>query len=131
MKYYFALPEYTIIVCIWKKLLRTLLRYLTILRSTYRHTVTVSTLRSEDFVVTSNHADDLYLLLNKFMDGLRRKSKYGIAVQDSTQLGKAYMKPMLHSHNLQFGHSRINFWCAIWVIHKLRFSSVKGFNIPV
>ncbi|XP_022288159.2 myosin-VIIa-like [Crassostrea virginica] len=51
-----------------------------------RHSVTVSTLRSEDFVVTSNHADDLYLLLNKFMDGLRRKSKYGIAVQDSTQL---------------------------------------------
>ncbi|XP_062566068.1 myosin-VIIa-like [Saccostrea cucullata] len=51
-----------------------------------RHTVTISTLRSEDFVVHSNHADDLYLLVNKFMDGLRRRSKYGIAVQDSTQI---------------------------------------------
>jgi hypothetical protein len=54
---------------------------------THRHTVTISTLRSEDFVVSSNHADDLYLLVNKFLDGLRKKSKYGIAVQDSTQIG--------------------------------------------
>ncbi|XP_048747216.2 myosin-VIIa-like isoform X2 [Ostrea edulis] len=51
-----------------------------------RHTVTVSTLRSEDFVVSSNQAEDLYLLVTKFMDGLRRKSKYGIAVKDSTQI---------------------------------------------
>lgn len=51
-----------------------------------RHTVTISSLRSEDFVVSSNHADDLFSLLTMFMDGLRRKSKYGIAVQDSTQI---------------------------------------------
>uniref|UniRef100_A0A8W8IV66 Myosin-VIIa n=2 Tax=Magallana gigas TaxID=29159 RepID=A0A8W8IV66_MAGGI len=93
-----------------------------------RHTVTLSTLRSEDFVVSSNHADDLFSLLTKFMDGLRRKSKYGIAVQDSTQIGlPPVFKDPSHSDvkNIPFLSDKIS-----TVLEKVQYVCALGIYKP-
>ncbi|XP_060074102.1 myosin-VIIa-like [Ylistrum balloti] len=50
-----------------------------------RHTATISTVKSEEYVIFSLHSEDLYRMLSVFLDGLKRKSKYGLVVQDCSQ----------------------------------------------
>ncbi|XP_021365755.1 myosin-VIIa-like isoform X3 [Mizuhopecten yessoensis] len=50
-----------------------------------RHTTTISTVKSEEYVIFSLHSEDLYRLLSMFLEGLKRKSKYGFVVQDCSQ----------------------------------------------
>jgi len=54
----------------------------------FRHYVTLSTIKGEEYVVFTQHSEDLFQLVSKFLDGLKRKSKYGLVVQDCSQYGK-------------------------------------------
>ncbi|XP_033759791.1 myosin-VIIa-like isoform X2 [Pecten maximus] len=50
-----------------------------------RHTTTLSTVKSEEYVIFSLHSEDLFRMLSMFLEGLKRKSKYGLVVQDCSQ----------------------------------------------
>ena len=50
--------------------------------------MTVSTLQGDDYIVTTFHSDDMFSLMTSFQIGLRRRSKYAIAVQDASHFGK-------------------------------------------
>ena len=49
--------------------------------------MTVSTLQGDDYIVTTFHSDDMFSLMTSFQIGLRRRSKYAIAVQDASHFG--------------------------------------------
>jgi hypothetical protein len=45
-------------------------------------------LSGEEYVIQSNHSEDLHSHLTSFLEGLKRKSKYAVVVQDASQVGK-------------------------------------------
>lgn len=49
---------------------------------------TISTLRGDDFTFTSPTSEDITELINYFLDGLRARSKYVIALMDYDSPGK-------------------------------------------
>ncbi|XP_071159111.1 myosin-VIIa-like isoform X2 [Mytilus edulis] len=51
-----------------------------------RNSTTITTLSGEEYVMHSNHSEDLHSHLTQFLEGLKRKSKYAVVVQDSSQL---------------------------------------------
>lgn len=50
-----------------------------------RHCTTITTLSKEEYIIHTNHAEDLHSHLTAFLEGLKLKSKYAVVVQDSSQ----------------------------------------------
>lgn len=54
-----------------------------------RQTMTVTTLQGEDYTASTLHNEDMFSLMTSFQIGLRRRSKYAIAVQDASHFESA------------------------------------------
>nr|KAG5696739.1 hypothetical protein BaRGS_028859 [Batillaria attramentaria] len=51
-----------------------------------RNFSTVRTLKGDDYMVTTQHADDFFVMLTSFMHGLRMRSQFAVVTQDTTDL---------------------------------------------
>ncbi|KAK7483154.1 hypothetical protein BaRGS_00025558, partial [Batillaria attramentaria] len=51
-----------------------------------RNFSTVRTLKGDDYMVTTQHADDFFVMLTSFMHGLRMRSRFAVVTQDTTDL---------------------------------------------
>jgi hypothetical protein len=49
---------------------------------------TLSTIKGDDYTFTSSNSDDIRELVVSFLEGLKRKSRYVIALQDYNPTGK-------------------------------------------
>ena len=52
--------------------------------------MTVTTLQGEDYTASTLHNEDMFSLMTSFQIGLRRRSRYAIAVQDASHFGMLY-----------------------------------------
>ena len=62
----------------------TFIEIATVIRA--RNSTTITTLSGEEYVIQSNHSEDLHSHLTSFLEGLKRKSKYAVVVQDASQV---------------------------------------------
>lgn len=49
---------------------------------------TLTTIKGEEFAFTSNNAEDIHALVVTFLEGLRKRSKFVVALQNSPKPSK-------------------------------------------
>uniref|UniRef100_A0A8B9JP57 Myosin VIIAb n=1 Tax=Astyanax mexicanus TaxID=7994 RepID=A0A8B9JP57_ASTMX len=54
------------------------------------HSFTLATIKGDEYTFTSNNAEDIRELVVNFLDGLRKRSKFVVALADSHNMGELY-----------------------------------------
>lgn len=57
---------------------------------------TLATIKGEEYTFTSNNAEDIRDLVGIFLEGLRRRSKFVVALQDNSNSGDSFRQFLCH-----------------------------------
>ena len=90
-------------------------------RTTNGQSFTMTTVKGEEFTFTSNNAEEVCTLINYFLEGLKKRSKFVIATMDYQSPGEQ------HIYHIQLFCEFIASRCALYFIFRDKFLSFSFF----